>query len=78
MKVVERGLGQAKTGWWTGIEVKCDSSKGCGSTLQFEATDPPPVKDPTKLSAYYICCPICKSEITVRRPEKNLTDPTQG
>ncbi|TSC83108.1 MAG: hypothetical protein G01um101419_259 [Parcubacteria group bacterium Gr01-1014_19] len=79
MKVVERGVAaQAKVGWWNGVEVKCDAAGGCGSTIRLEPTDPPPAKDPIKMYSYYICCPLCKEEITVRRPEKNLSDPTKG
>ncbi len=78
MKVVQRGSGQEKPGWWGGIEVKCDGMKGCGSTLRLEPTDPPPTMHPIKMYTYYVCCPICKDEVTVRRPEKDLSDPTKG
>ena len=79
MKVLETGSSaQTKAGWWNGVEVKCDAVGGCGAKLRLESADPPPAKDPIKMYSYYVCCPLCKEEITVRRPDKNLSDPTKG
>lgn len=60
MKIIKQGVPKVKV-----VEITC---KGCDSILEYDAKDIKRETDPRDNSTdYWIDCPVCKKQITVKQ-----------